>query len=38
MLQKSIWVSPYDVLKETEEFLRKYALDPYVKLFLIEEL
>ncbi len=38
MLQKSIWICPYDVLKETEEFLRKYAIDPYVKLFLIEEI
>ena len=38
MLQKSIWICPYDVLKETEEFLRRYSLDPYVKLFLIEEL
>lgn len=38
MLQKSIWVSPYDVFKETEELLRRYALDSYVKLFLIEEI
>ncbi|MBI4652769.1 hypothetical protein HY750_00755 [Candidatus Kuenenbacteria bacterium] len=37
ILQKSIWVSPYDVLKETEEIIRKYSLDSYVKLFLIEE-
>lgn len=38
MFQKSIWISPYDTLKETEEILRKYNLDPYVKLFLIEEI
>lgn len=38
MLQKSIWVCPYDVLKETEEIVREYSLDPYVKLFLIEEI
>jgi len=38
MLQKSIWISPDDVAKETEEFLRRYSLDPYAKLFLIEEL
>lgn len=38
MLQQSVWVCPYDVLKETEEFLREYSLDPYVKLFLIKEL
>lgn len=37
MLQQSVWVCPYDVLKETEEFLRLYSLDTYVKLFLIEE-
>jgi phenylacetic acid degradation operon negative regulatory protein len=38
MLQKSIWVCPYDVLKETEGIIGKYSLDPYVKLFLIEEI
>ncbi|MBT9171409.1 MAG: CRISPR-associated endoribonuclease Cas2 [Actinobacteria bacterium] len=38
MLQKSIWVCPYDVTKETEEFLRIHSLDSYVRLFLIEEL
>jgi len=38
MLQKSIWVCPYDVSKETEGLIRKYSLDPYVKLFLIEEI
>lgn len=37
MLQKSIWVCPYDVAKETEGFLRSNLLDLYVKLFLIEE-
>jgi len=37
MLQQSVWVCPYDVLKETEAILRRYSLDPYVKLFLIEE-
>ena len=38
MLQQSIWICPYDVLKETEFILRKHSLDPYVKLFLIEEI
>ncbi|MCK5085388.1 hypothetical protein KAK05_01620 [Candidatus Parcubacteria bacterium] len=38
MLQQSIWISPYDVRKETEFILRKHSLDPYVKLFLIEEI
>lgn len=37
-LQQSVWVCPYDVLKETEAILRKYNLDQYVKLFLIEEI
>ncbi|MDI6602754.1 MAG: CRISPR-associated endonuclease Cas2 [Patescibacteria group bacterium] len=37
MLQQSVWVCPYDVLKETEAILRRCSLDPYVKLFLIEE-
>lgn len=38
LLQKSVWVSPYDVLGETENMIRKYELDPYVRLFLIEEI
>ena len=38
ILQKSIWICPYDVLKETEEVIRKYSLDLYVKIFLIEEI
>ena len=37
MFQKSIWVCPYDVLKETEAILREYSLDRYVRSFLIEE-
>jgi len=37
MLQQSVWISPYDILKETEAILRTYSLDPYAKLFLIEE-
>jgi len=38
MLQQSIWVCPYDVSKETEGIIRKYSADPYVKVFLIEEI
>ena len=38
ILQQSIWISPYDVFKETESFLRKYSIDPYIKLFIIEEI
>lgn len=38
ILQQSVWVCPYDVMRETEEFLRIYSLDQYIKLFLIEEI
>jgi len=38
MFQRSVWVCPYDVLKKTEALLRKYSLDQYVKIFLIEEI
>lgn len=38
MLQRSVWICPYDVIKETELVLRKHSLDQYVKLFLIEEM
>jgi len=37
-LQKSIWVCPYEVFKETEEIIRVYSLDPYVRIFLMEEI
>ena len=37
-LQKSIWVSPYDVYKETEETIRDNSLDSFVRIFLIEEI
>ena len=38
MLQQSVWVCPYDVEKETEQFLREHSLDPYIRLFLIKEI
>ena len=38
MLQRSIWICPYDVQKETEFILKKYSLNPYIKLFLIKEI
>ena len=38
MLQQSVWVCPYDVGKETEAIVRKYSLDPYVRIFLIKEI
>jgi len=37
-LQRSIWICPYDFLKETEQVIRQYALDPYVQIFLIKEI
>lgn len=37
LFQQSVWICPYDVLKKTERFLREYSLDPYVRIFLIEE-
>ena len=37
-LQASVWVCPYDTFEATQEFVRMYRLDPFVKLFLIEEM
>ncbi len=37
LFQKSVWITPYDVYKETEKRLQFYLLDKYVKMFLIEE-
>ena len=37
-LQKSVWVCPYDVLKDVEEIIRIYSLDKFVRIFLIEEI
>ena len=36
-LQKSIWVCPYDVLKDTQELVKYLKLEAFVKLLLIEE-
>ena len=36
-LQDSVWICPYEAEKETEETIREYGIDPYVKVFLIEE-
>ncbi len=38
LFQYSVWVTPYDVSERTEHLLQMYALDRYVKIFLIEEL
>jgi len=36
--QNSIWVCPYNVYKETEKVIEGYLLNPYIKIFLIEEI
>ena len=38
LFQKSVWVSPYDVARRTEDLLQEYSLDSFVKMFLIEEI
>jgi len=38
LLQHSVWVTPYDVSKSTEELLQLHDLERYVKIFLIEEM
>ncbi len=35
--QKSIWISPYDVLLETQTLVREYSLEKFVRILLIEE-
>lgn len=37
MLQKSVWLTPFDVFKETEKLIREYSLDKYIRRFIIEE-
>jgi len=37
-LQKSIWVCPYDVLKETKDLIRRYKLGNYVELLLVQKI
>ncbi len=36
-LQQSIWICPYDVLKETEELVKDLKLQAFVKILLLEE-
>jgi len=38
MLQQSVWVCPYDVQKETEDFIQRNSLERYIKFFLINEI
>ncbi len=37
-LQKSIWVCRYDVLKETQDLIKRYNLKEYVELLLIQKI
>lgn len=37
-LQKSVWISPFNVLEETQNFIKRYDLENNVKIFLIEKL
>lgn len=36
-LQRSIWVCPYDVLKDTEQLVKDLKLDAFVKILLVKE-
>ncbi|MDP2947274.1 MAG: CRISPR-associated endonuclease Cas2 [Nanoarchaeota archaeon] len=37
-LQKSIWVCPYDIEKETKELIERYNLKQFVELLLVEKI
>ena len=37
-LQKSIWVCPYEVLKETQDLIKRYKLESYVELLLVKKI
>lgn len=37
-LQQSIWVCPYDVLKETKELIERYNLKDFVELLLVKKI
>lgn len=36
-LQQSVWISPYEVLRETQHLVKKYNLEDNVKIFIIEK-
>jgi len=35
--QKSIWVCPYDVLKDLREIINFHSLDRFIKIFIVQE-
>ena len=37
LLQKSIWVCPYEVSAETQQLIKKYDVISYTRIFLFEE-
>ena len=37
-LQKSIWVCPYDTLKETKALIKRYNIKPFIELLLINKI
>lgn len=37
-LQKSIWICPYDAFKPTQQLIKNYKLDRFVRLLLVEEI
>lgn len=38
MLQKSIWVSPYDVLEKVENLIKGLKIEKYTRLMVVEEI
>lgn len=36
-LQKSVWVTPYDVIKEVQEVIKNYRLEDFVKSLFVKE-
>jgi len=37
-LQKSIWVCPYDVQRETKDLIKRYKIEPYVELLSVKKI
>lgn len=37
IFQQSVWITPFDVLEETEKLFQEFSLDKYVKIFIVEE-
>lgn len=37
-LQKSIWVCPYDIEKETKDLIKRYKLESHVELLLVKKI